>query len=81
MSRPKFWGKTNLPRSIFCYEQTDDQEFPNRFQVTLAKWSLQDFDLWRWIIGFGGNVKVINPPELVEKIKQMGEEISYNYKT
>jgi predicted kinase len=79
MSRPKFSGKTNLPKSIFCYEQTDDKDFPNRFQVTLAKWSLQDFDLWRWIIGFGGNVKVINPPELVEKIKKMGEEIFNNY--
>jgi predicted DNA-binding transcriptional regulator YafY len=40
---------------------------------------LQDFDLWRWIIGFGGNVKVINPPELVEKIKKIGEDIFNNY--
>jgi predicted DNA-binding transcriptional regulator YafY len=33
----------------------------------------------RWIIGFGGQVKVVNPPELVEKIKQMGETIATLY--
>ncbi|MEC4813309.1 MAG: WYL domain-containing protein [Scytonema sp. PMC 1069.18] len=80
MSRPKFTGKVNLPKSIFCWDEgTGDINFPNRFQATLTKWSLQDFDLWRWIIGFGGNVKVIHPPELVEKIKKMGQDIANNY--
>lgn len=80
MSHPKTIGKVDLPKSIFCLnEATTDKEFPNRFQVILAKWSLQDFDLWRWIIGFGGNVKVIDPPELADKIHQMGQQIAANY--
>ncbi|MBD2603379.1 WYL domain-containing protein [Scytonema hofmannii FACHB-248] len=56
-------------------KQTDDREFPNRFQAVLPKWSLDEFDLLRWIIGFGGNVKVIEPPELVEKVKGVGSGI------
>ncbi|MEB3215640.1 MAG: WYL domain-containing protein [Nostocales cyanobacterium 94392] len=80
MARPKSSPKVNLPKSIFFWDEpTEDKDFPNRFQVILTKWSLQDFDLWRWIIGFGANVKVIKPPELVEKIKQIGQGIADNY--
>ena len=80
MTRPKSSSKVNLPKSIFFWDEpTDDKDFPNRFQVILTKWSLQDFDLWRWIIGFGENVKVIKPPELVEKIKKIGRGILDNY--
>ncbi|BAZ08565.1 hypothetical protein NIES4071_03700 [Calothrix sp. NIES-4071] len=76
MSRPTFPGKVNLPDSIFCWDETTgDKNFPNRFQVLLTKWSMQDFDLWRWIVGFGGNVKVITPPGLVEKINNIGQGI------
>ncbi|MHC5915530.1 MAG: hypothetical protein ACYTXE_32075 [Nostoc sp.] len=36
-------------KSIFCWsEKTPDKDFPNRFQVVLAKWSIEDFDLWEW---------------------------------
>lgn len=80
MSRPQFPGSVNLPKSIFCWsEKTPDKDFPNRFQVVLAKWSIEDFDLWRWIVGFGGNVKVIDPPELVNKVKQIAQGILDNY--
>ncbi|MHC5931631.1 WCX domain-containing protein, partial [Nostoc sp.] len=80
MSRPQFSGSVNLPKSIFCWsEKTPDKDFPNRFQVVLAKWSIEDFDLWRWIVGFGGNVKVIDPPELVNKVKQIAQGILDNY--
>jgi predicted kinase len=80
MARPKYSSKVNLPKSIFFWDEpTDNQDFPNRFQTILTKWSLQDFDLWRWIIGFGENVKVIKPPELVEKIKKIGQGIADNY--
>jgi predicted DNA-binding transcriptional regulator YafY len=36
---------------------------------------LDDVDLNRWIVGFGGHVKVIQPPELILKIQTMGEQI------
>lgn len=80
MTRPKSSSKVDLPKSIFFWDEpTDDKKFPNRYQIILTKWSLQDFDLWRWIIGFGENVKVIKPPELVEKIKEIGRGIADNY--
>lgn len=75
MSPPVKSTKVNLPKSIFSLKQTGDREFPNRFQAVLPKWSLDEFDLLRWIIGFGGNVKVVEPPELVEKVKGVGSGI------
>lgn len=76
MSRPRSVAKVNLPKSIFCLEApTEDKQFPNRFQTVLPKWSLNDFDLLRWIVGFGGSVKVIQPPELVEKVKKVATGI------
>ncbi len=66
-------------KSIFSLPKTDDPNFPNRFRVTLPKWSLHDVDLWRWIAGFGGQVKVVQPQELVDKIKRIGTEICWVY--
>ncbi|GAA6622224.1 AAA family ATPase [Scytonema sp. NUACC26] len=77
---PESSMKQKLPPSIFCFkDKTGDKLFPNRFQVILPKWSLNDFDLWRWIVGFGGNVKVIEPPELVNKVKEIGTGIVKAY--
>lgn len=61
--------------SIFILDKTKDPDFPNRFQVCLPRWSLKDIDLKRWILGFGGNIKVIKPEELVKDIKSIGEGI------
>lgn len=66
-------------KALYTLEKSGDREFPNRFQVKLPKWSIGDVDLKRWIIGFGGKVKVIQPQELVEMIKQEGEGIISNY--
>lgn len=71
--------KNNDKIPPFTLKKTEDTNFPNRFQVKLPLWSLEDIDLLRWIIGFGGQVKVINPPELVDKVKQIGEDISLLY--
>ncbi|AFY99371.1 WYL domain-containing protein [Calothrix sp. PCC 6303] len=81
MSPPVSSTKNNLPKSIFSLKATKDKQFPHRFQVILPKWSLHDFDLWRWIVGFGGNVKVIEPIELVEKVKGIGSGIVQVYDT
>lgn len=71
--------KNNETKLPFTLKKTEDKNFPNRFQVKLPLWSLEDIDLLRWIIGFGGQVKVMNPPELVNKVKQIGIDISLLY--
>ncbi|MFM6138868.1 MAG: kinase, partial [Sphaerospermopsis kisseleviana] len=70
----------NLPKSIFCLKQTRDPKFPHRFQVMLPKWCVDDIELLRWILGFKGGVKVVKPELLVNKIKQIGEDIVNIYK-
>lgn len=75
MSPPVDRGKLMLRKSIFCLSKTGDERFPNRFQVVLPKWSLNDVEFLRWIVGFAGNVKVVQPEELVEKVKGIGEAI------
>ncbi|NJS16126.1 MAG: WYL domain-containing protein [Nostocaceae cyanobacterium CSU_2_110] len=63
-------------KSFFCLQKAkQDKQFPNRFQVVLPKWCLDEFDLLRWIIGFGASVKVVEPPELVEKINNIAKGI------
>ncbi|WP_342597177.1 WYL domain-containing protein [Cyanobacterium aponinum UTEX 3222] len=71
--------KNHETNPLFTLKKTEDKNFPNRFQVKLPIWSLEDIDLLRWIVGFGGQVKVINPPELVNKVKQIGGAISLLY--
>jgi predicted kinase len=71
--------KARKPPFTLC--QTKDDDFPNCFQVTLPRWSLEDIDLHRWILGFGGQVKVVQPPELVEIIKAKGEAIYQVYQS
>lgn len=75
MSSPVNNGRLTLPKSIFCLNKTKDKCFPNRFQVILPKWYLGDVEFLRWIVGFGSNVKVVQPEELVVKVKEIGEAI------
>lgn len=65
----------NSKKSIFTLRPTGNKKLPHRFEVILPKWSLDEFDFLRWIIGFGGEVKVIEPVELVQKIKLLAEGI------
>lgn len=71
--------KNNHKKPPFTLKKTEDKNYPNRFQVKLPLWSLEDIDLLRWIVGFCGQVKVINPLELVTKVKKLGEDISLLY--
>ena len=80
MSLPLSQKSVSIPKSVFSLSGTKDKDFPNRFRVIFPKWSLQDFELEKWILGFGGNVKVVQPPELVEKIKRISADISMIYK-
>ncbi|OLT64020.1 MULTISPECIES: WYL domain-containing protein [Moorena] len=76
---PPLTGKSSFSKSLFSLPKTKDPNFPNRFQVILPKWALEDVDFFPWIIGFGGQVKVIQPQELVDKVKKIGAEICRVY--
>ncbi|MEM8642444.1 MAG: AAA family ATPase [Cyanobacteria bacterium P01_G01_bin.54] len=63
-------------KTLFCLPKTGDATFPNRFKVNLPNWVItHDVDFKRWILGFGGQVKVISPQTLVEYIQSRGREI------
>lgn len=79
MSLPIENKKLTLPKSIFCLKKTPDKGFPNRLQLVLPKWYLSDVEFLRWIVGFGGNVRVIKPEELILKVKEMGKAILATY--
>ncbi|NET02123.1 MAG: WYL domain-containing protein [Sphaerospermopsis sp. SIO1G1] len=79
MSPPIQKTTSNLPKSLFCLNRTEDIDFPHRLQVIFPQWTLDDFDLWRWILGFAGGVKVVKPEKLVNRIREIGEGIVGNY--
>ncbi|MBE9055023.1 WYL domain-containing protein [Sphaerospermopsis sp. LEGE 08334] len=80
MSLPVTGNKLNLPKAIFCLEKTEDNKFPHRFQIKLPQWCLEDIELLRWILGFKAGVKVVKPQLLVDKIKQIGEDMVNIYR-
>lgn len=73
MSPPN--DKTSTKTGLFSLEKSPDSRFPNRLEITLPRWSLESIDLWKWIVSFGGQVIVEEPPELVEKVREIGEGI------
>lgn len=78
---PKLSGNSTpkYQNSLFSLPKTSDPQHPNRFQVKLPRWSLQDLDLRRWILGFGDQVKVVAPQELVEQIQTLGVAVAHLY--
>ncbi|MBD2578299.1 AAA family ATPase [Oscillatoria sp. FACHB-1406] len=75
MSRPPWKSKEVVDAKLFGLSNTEDERYPRRLCLTVPIWSLDDVDLWRWILGFGGEVKVVQPSVLVTKIKQKAEVI------
>ena len=80
MSPPVGGKQPRGSKSLFSLQPTGDAKFPHRFRVVLPNWSLNDISFEQWIIGFGGSVKVVKPPELVEKIKNIGDRIVEVYR-
>ncbi len=73
-------GAGKNPNSqIFALPKTKDPIFPNRLQVNLPCWSVGDIDLLRWVLGFGANIKVIQPQALVDKVQDMSRAIAQVY--
>lgn len=60
---------------LFSGKRTPDPQFPHRFRVELPGWAVEDIDLQRWILGFGGRVKVMSPPRLQEIVRELGRSI------
>lgn len=67
--------------TAFCLKPTGNSQFPHRLILTLPYWSLEDIDFRRWILGFGGELKVISPPELIAKLRQIAQAIAANYES
>jgi predicted kinase len=70
----------SLDEKIFCLGKSKNPKFPYQFQVTLLQWSLDDVDLKRWILGFDGEVKVIEPKELVDRFRQASKAMYEIYR-
>lgn len=75
MSQPLNRNLLRRNRSLFSLRKTADPDFPHRFRVNLPQWSLEDFDLHRWILGFGGQAKVVSPNTLKNTLHLKGKEI------
>ncbi|MEN9230545.1 MAG: WYL domain-containing protein [Thermostichus sp. DG02_5_bins_236] len=75
---PRLSGSSR-PKSLFNLPPTGDPQFPHRLKVVLPIWSLEDVDLKRWILGFGGEVLVVSPEPLRQVIQNTGLAISVLY--
>ncbi|MDY6806802.1 MAG: WYL domain-containing protein [Cyanobacteriota bacterium] len=73
MSPPN--GKPPSKKGLFSLEKSPDSRFPNCLEVTLPRWCLESIDLLTWLAGFGGQVIVVEPAELREKVRKIGEGI------
>ena len=66
-------------KTLFSLKKSNDPYFPHRYQVKLPCWCVDDYDFHRWILGFGGQVKVITPESLKIIIQQKGTAIAQLY--
>ena len=77
---PKLTGTTSSKKErMFSLPKTGDPRFPNRFQVRLPCWSVDDIDLQRWILTYGNDVKVVQPPQLVAKLTEISQAMARIY--
>lgn len=67
-------------KTVFCLSKTGNPQFPNRFKVCLPQWVLtNDVDFKRWVLGFGGHVKVVTPSTLAQNVQTIGQAICQAY--
>lgn len=76
MSQPFNRELLRQNRSLFSLRKTTDRKFPHRFRLRLPRWSLSDPDLHSWILGFGGQAKVVSPEELRDELQRKGSAIA-----
>jgi len=76
---PKLGVQQPQKNTLFCLPRSDDPKYPNRLQVRLPQWSIHDRDLRRWIVGFGADVRVAAPTELMQQISTLVQEVACIY--
>jgi hypothetical protein len=79
MSKPPKSYTHYQDQSIYSLEQNKDSLRPYRFQVIIPKWSLNEFDFLKWILGFGDQVQVIQPQQLRDKIINLAQQTLNTY--
>lgn len=72
-------GQVRSQSSLFCLPLSPDPVYRYRLRARLPRWCIEDVDLKRWIVGFGGKVRVVSPPELMEIVARTGQEIARLY--
>lgn len=79
MSVPDWFEGLNYDRQLFNLPE-NIPPYKYRIEITVPEWSLKDIDLIRWISGWGREVRVIEPQQLIQTIKAKGEEIEEIYR-
>ncbi|MEM9543242.1 MAG: AAA family ATPase [Cyanobacteria bacterium P01_E01_bin.42] len=79
LSPPPERPLSTLDAKLFCLKGTKNRQFPHRLRVTLPIWCVDDIELQRWILGFGGHIQVMRPESLRQKIIEMGRAIASLY--
>ena len=77
--RPGTAIQSDKAERLYCLKPSPDASYPHRLRVSLPNWSVDDVDLRRWIIGFGNQVKVMEPASLISKIKEIGQSVAELY--
>jgi len=68
--RPQRFGKQTQ------FVMTDDPELSHGLRAVLSVWAIEDFDFLRWLLGFGGEVRVVKPENWRDRIAGMGQAIA-----
>lgn len=79
MSKPPNSSIHYDDKSIYSLDNNKDELRPYRFQVILPQWSLNEFDFLKWILGFGDQVKVVQPKQLRDKIIDLAQKTLNTY--
>ncbi len=74
-SKPRTPNPTASSDALFSLPPSSDPIYPNRLQVMLPRWAEQDRDLRRWILGFGSEVKLMAPAEMVTAMAQLSQAL------
>lgn len=80
MTLPEWLEGKAYNKEIYCLK-TEQKYYPHayRIEIILPKWFVDDIYLIKWLVPWGKEVKVIEPPELIEQIMQRGNEIQELY--
>ena len=53
---------------IYCLPVHDDSDHPFELKMVLPAWSVDDFDLQNWLLGFGSGLVLIGPDSFRQKL-------------